>query len=62
MLVGFSLGQYVFESFLSLRQYRVLQNTKPPKVLEGEITEKVFEDSQVIPLAHTSLIYLDNFE
>ena len=49
MLVGFSLGQYLFESFLSLRQYRVLQQTKPPKVLEGEITEKVFEDSQVTP-------------
>jgi hypothetical protein len=47
VLVGFSLGQYVLESFLSFRQYRVLQQTKPPKVLEGEVTQKVFDDSQV---------------
>ncbi|CRG87993.1 STE24 endopeptidase [Talaromyces islandicus] len=46
VLVGFSLGQYVLESFLSFRQYRVLQQTKPPKVLEGEVTQKVFDDSQ----------------
>ncbi|KAH8693630.1 CaaX prenyl protease Ste24 [Talaromyces proteolyticus] len=46
VLVGFSLGQHVLESFLSYRQYRVLQRTKPPKVLEGEVTQKVFDDSQ----------------
>lgn len=47
VLVGFSLGQFVLEGFLSLRQYKFLQRTKPPKVLEGEVTQKVFDQSQV---------------
>lgn len=47
MLVGFSLGQYVLEGLLSLRQYKVLQHTKAPKVLEGEVSQKVFDQSQV---------------
>ncbi|KAF7717358.1 CAAX prenyl protease [Penicillium ucsense] len=46
VLVGFSLGQFVLEGLLSLRQYKVLQKTKPPKVLEGEVTQKVFDQSQ----------------
>jgi uncharacterized membrane protein len=47
VLVGFSLGQFILEGFLSLRQYRVLSHTKPPKVLEGEVSQKVFDESQV---------------
>ncbi|KAL1965662.1 hypothetical protein VTN77DRAFT_5339 [Rasamsonia byssochlamydoides] len=46
VLVGFSLGQFILEGFLSLRQYRVLSRTKPPKVLEGEVSQKVFDESQ----------------
>lgn len=46
MLISFSLGQYAFESFLSLRQYRVLQRTKPPKVLEDEVDQATFDKSQ----------------
>ncbi|KAL1974290.1 hypothetical protein VTN31DRAFT_4494 [Thermomyces dupontii] len=46
VLVGFSLGQFVLEGLLSLRQYSVLKRTKPPKVLEGEVSDKVFQDSQ----------------
>lgn len=47
VLVGFSLGQFVLEGFLSLRQYKFLQRTKPPQVLAGEVTQKVFDQSQV---------------
>ena len=46
VIVSFSIGQYVFERFLSLRQYGVLRHTKPPKVLEGEISQDVFDKSQ----------------
>ena len=46
VIVGFSLGQYVFERFLAFRQYRILKQTKPPKVLEGEISQEVFDKSQ----------------
>ncbi|KAK2850735.1 hypothetical protein FQN49_005372 [Arthroderma sp. PD_2] len=46
VLVGFSLGQYLLEGFLSLRQYKFLQATKVPKVLEGEVSQEVFDKSQ----------------
>ncbi|KAH8804635.1 peptidase family M48-domain-containing protein [Xylogone sp. PMI_703] len=46
LIVGFSIGQFVFEGFLSLRQYQVLKQTSPPKVLKEEITQEVFEKSQ----------------
>ncbi|KAJ5176222.1 CAAX prenyl protease 1 [Penicillium canariense] len=46
VLVGFSLGQFILEGLLSLRQYKVLQQTKTPKVLEGEVTQKVYDQSQ----------------
>jgi STE24 endopeptidase len=45
--VGFSVGQFVLEGLLTLRQYKVLQRTKAPKVLEGEVTQKVYDQSQV---------------
>lgn len=45
--MGFSLGQFVLEGLLSLRQYKVLQNKKAPKTLEDEISQDVFDQSQV---------------
>jgi STE24 endopeptidase len=47
LIIGFSLGQYFFEGFLSLRQYQVLRQTRPPKVLENEVSQEVFDKSQV---------------
>jgi hypothetical protein len=47
LIIGFSLGQYVFEGFLSLRQYQILRQTRPPKVLENEVSQEVFDKSQV---------------
>ncbi|KAH7358887.1 CAAX prenyl protease [Plectosphaerella cucumerina] len=46
LILGFSVGQYVFESLLSLRQYRVLGKTKPPAVLASEVSQEVFDKSQ----------------
>ncbi|KAJ0354117.1 hypothetical protein COL154_000040 [Colletotrichum chrysophilum] len=46
LILGFSVGQFVFESLLSLRQYQVLKKTKPPKVLEQEISQETFDKSQ----------------
>ncbi|EEU44891.1 uncharacterized protein NECHADRAFT_96406 [Fusarium vanettenii 77-13-4] len=46
LIMGFSVGQYLFETFLTLRQYRVLQNTKPPVVLSKEVSQEVFDKSQ----------------
>ena len=47
LIVGFSLAQYLFEGFLSLRQYQVLKQTRPPKVLSNEVSQEVFDKSQV---------------
>ena len=44
--MGFSVGHYLFESFLSLRQYGVLKRTKVPKVLEAEISQETYDKSQ----------------
>ncbi|KAI9367897.1 peptidase family M48-domain-containing protein [Aspergillus egyptiacus] len=46
VLVGFSLGQFILEGLLSFRQYKVLQRNKPPKVLEAEVSQKVYDQSQ----------------
>ncbi|KIN03786.1 hypothetical protein OIDMADRAFT_158613 [Oidiodendron maius Zn] len=46
LIVGFSIAQYLFEGFLSLRQYRVLKQTRPPKVLQNEVSQDVFDKSQ----------------
>lgn len=46
LIVGFSLGQYLLEGFLSLRQYQVLKQTRPPKALDGEVSQEVFDKSQ----------------
>ncbi|KAL5342606.1 peptidase family M48-domain-containing protein [Aspergillus crustosus] len=46
VLVGFSVGQFILEGLLSLRQYKVLQRTKPPKVLEAEVSQRVYDQSQ----------------
>ncbi|CRK11958.1 hypothetical protein VD0002_g7127 [Verticillium dahliae] len=46
LILGFSVGQFVFESLLSLRQYQVLRKTKAPKVLENEISQETFDKSQ----------------
>ena len=46
LILGFSIGQYVFESFLTLRQYGVLRKTKPPAVLAKEISQETFDKSQ----------------
>ncbi|KAL2151868.1 hypothetical protein VTH82DRAFT_5052 [Thermothelomyces myriococcoides] len=46
LIIGFSIGQYVFEAFLGFRQYGILQKTKPPKVLEHEVSQEVFDKSQ----------------
>ncbi|KAI1645601.1 peptidase family M48-domain-containing protein [Daldinia loculata] len=46
LIIGFSVAQYLFEEFLSLRQYGVLKKTKPPKVLEKEVTQDVYDKSQ----------------
>jgi STE24 endopeptidase len=46
LIMTFSIGHFVFESLLTLRQYSVLQKPAPPAVLSKEVTQEVFEKSQ----------------
>ncbi|KAL7915002.1 myosin-like coiled-coil domain-containing protein [Trichoderma velutinum] len=46
LILGFSVGQYVFESLLNFRQYRILQLPKPPAVLAKEVNQETFDKSQ----------------
>lgn len=46
LIITFALGEYALETYLSYRQYRVLQRTKVPKQLEKEIDQKTFDKSQ----------------
>lgn len=46
LILGFSVGQFVFESLLTFRQYRFLQLPKPPAVLAKEVSKETFDKSQ----------------
>ncbi|KAL8764403.1 MAG: hypothetical protein Q9184_000108 [Pyrenodesmia sp. 2 TL-2023] len=46
LIITFQIAQYVFEGFLSFRQYKILQQTRPPKTLEGEVNQETFDKSQ----------------
>ncbi|KAK9478280.1 peptidase family M48-domain-containing protein [Lipomyces japonicus] len=46
LILGFSATQYLFETYLDLRQHKVLQRTKPPATLEGVIEQETFDKSQ----------------
>jgi len=46
LIIGFSVGQWMLETFLGYRQYKVLNQTKPPKVLEHEVSQEVYDKSQ----------------
>jgi len=45
-VVGFSLSQYLLQSYLSFRQYKVLQRTVRPKALEAEVDQETYDKSQ----------------
>ena len=47
LIISFSVSQYLLETCLSLRQHRVVCETKVPKALEGVVTNEVYEKSQV---------------
>lgn len=45
-MLGFSLGQYLLQSYLSFRQYKVLCRTERPKTLQSEVDQATFDKSQ----------------
>ncbi|KAI5461625.1 peptidase family M48-domain-containing protein [Mariannaea sp. PMI_226] len=59
LIMGFSVGQYLFEAFLTFRQYRILQKTKPPVVLSKEVSQEVFDKSQAYGRAKAQFSIID---
>ena len=50
IIVGFTIGQYVFETYLDLRQYRVLQLKTAPKSIEKKFHKKHSTNPKSIPV------------
>ncbi|KAK3718304.1 zinc metalloprotease [Vermiconidia calcicola] len=46
LILTFAIGEFCLESFLSWRQYRVLQRTTVPPQLKNEIDQATFDKSQ----------------
>lgn len=46
IITAISLGQFSFETYLTLRQYKVLSSKKLPTVLENEIDNETFEKTE----------------
>mgnify|MGYP003365584597 FL=1 len=46
IIVGFSVSQFLFETYVSYRQYKALSSNKLPAVLENEIDQETFEKSE----------------
>ncbi|KKF96179.1 CAAX prenyl protease 1 [Ceratocystis platani] len=60
LVLGFSIGQFALETFLSLRQHSVLKHTKPPKVLAHEVTQEVYDKSQAYGRAKSTFGMINN--
>lgn len=46
LIITFAIGEYALESYLSWRQYKVLQRTRVPAQLKNEIDQSTFDKSQ----------------
>ncbi|CAL1208694.1 unnamed protein product [Candida parapsilosis] len=46
IIAGFTIGQYVFETYLDYRQYEVLKNKSPPASIKAEVDQATFDKSQ----------------
>ncbi|EFX04750.1 prenyl protease ste24 [Grosmannia clavigera kw1407] len=59
LIMGFSVGQYLFEGFLSFRQYQYLKAPAAPKVLQHEVSQEVFDKSQAYGRAKAKFGFYD---
>lgn len=46
IIVGFTVGQFLFETYLGYRQYQVLQKTSLPSTIKQEVPKETFDKSQ----------------
>ncbi|KAK9471644.1 peptidase family M48-domain-containing protein [Dipodascopsis tothii] len=60
LIIGFSSAHYLFETYLSIRQYRVLQRPEPPATLAGTIEKETFTKSQEYSRAKARFGFISN--
>ncbi|EGX50261.1 hypothetical protein TWF173_003832 [Orbilia oligospora] len=58
LILGFSVAQYLFETYLSARQYKVLRKDKIPNQLDGAVEKEVFDKSQAYGRAKADFGYI----
>ncbi|KAI3402651.2 STE24 [Candida oxycetoniae] len=46
IVIGLTIGQYVFETYLEYRQYQVFKNKSPPASVKAEVNQETFDKSQ----------------
>ncbi|CUM65085.1 uncharacterized protein PRCAT00002709001 [Priceomyces carsonii] len=46
IIVGITVGQYVFENYLNYRHYQVLKSKAPPVSIKEEVSKETFDKSQ----------------
>lgn len=62
VMIFFTLCDFAFETYIALRQYKVLQNKdkKLPHVLKGKIDEQKFKDSDNYGIAKAKFNFVSN--
>lgn len=46
VILGFTVGQFLFETYLDYRQYQVFQKRSPPASIKKEVDQETFDKSQ----------------
>ncbi|KAF8247445.1 hypothetical protein K440DRAFT_643731 [Wilcoxina mikolae CBS 423.85] len=60
LIIGFSVSQYLLETWLSIRQHRKLCETKVPKALDGVVTTEVYDKSQAYGRAKSNFGFVSS--
>ncbi|KAH0605105.1 uncharacterized protein H6S33_005087 [Morchella sextelata] len=60
MILGFGVAQYLFETFLSIRQHSKLQETIPPKALQGAVNQEDYDKAQAYGRAKSNYGFISS--
>ncbi|ODV64176.1 zinc metalloprotease [Ascoidea rubescens DSM 1968] len=62
LILGFTTAQFIFENYLTYRQYKVLQKSEPPETLKLDIPKETFSKSQLYSRAKARFsIFSDSY-
>lgn len=61
IIIGFTVGQFLFETYLGYRQYQVLKRRQPPVSIKAEIPQQTFDKSQDYSRAKQKFSFVADF-